>query len=182
MKRILLSLLICVCCINASAQEKKSFVQKLIDKGFMGTLEVGVGGKFLNLKGKDVTFFDFSPSLGYNINKYINVRIPFGGEFALFDRDGERDWAQNSTVGLGIGIVPFRYNEDNAQGLIELYLAAGTTTQHKYEWQYTFYDFKINLAHGKINKLQVGLGLRYYDARRMDNRMTGYISLGCRVN
>jgi hypothetical protein len=182
MKKIILILFICILSANLNAQEKKNFVQKLVDKGFMMSATIDGGGKFLSLKGKGFTSLELTTAFGYNFNKYLNARIPIRSETALFEEDGVRDWAQTGTLGLGIGIIPFRFEEDNEKGLIELYIAAGSTLAHKYEWQYTYYDFGINFANGKIVKYQVGFGLRYYDARKSDNRMTIYASLGLRLN
>ena len=70
MKKIALILCICATCISLKAQEKKSFGQKLVDKGFMWTMNIKAGGGFLNLKGKGFTAFDITPAFGYNFNKY----------------------------------------------------------------------------------------------------------------
>jgi hypothetical protein len=182
MKKIILILCICTLSVNLNAQEKKNFVQKMVDKGFMCSGELIVGGSFLNLKGKGFTSISPTVSFGYNFNKFLNARIPFGSEIALFEKDGERDWASNGTIGLCVGIIPFRFTEDSDNGLIELQLAAGSTTRHKYDWQYTYYDCGVNLADGKTKKLQTRFGLRYYDARKSDNRMCLYVSLGFRLN
>ncbi|MDR1199224.1 MAG: hypothetical protein LBK94_09495 [Prevotellaceae bacterium] len=182
MKKKVFFLLIILSAVNLNAQEKKNFVQKLVDKGVMWSGELSARGSFLNLKGKGFTSMDFTVSFGYNFTKFLNAGIPFGGETALFEKDGERDWASNGTIGLCVGIVPFRFTEDGDNGLIELQLAAGSTTWHKYDWQYTYYDCRINLAYGKTAKLQGGFGFRYYDARKSDNRMCLYVSLGYRIN
>ncbi|MDR2651630.1 MAG: hypothetical protein LBC68_04880 [Prevotellaceae bacterium] len=181
MKKIIF-LIFCFSTISVFAQEKKNFAQKLVDKGFMWSGELSAGGSFLNLKGKGFSSHDVTVSFGYNFTKFLNARIPFGGETALFEKDGERDWAANGTIGLCVGIVPFRFTEDGDNGLIELQLAVGSTTTHKYDWQYTYYDCGINIANGKTAKLQTRFGLRYYDARKSDNRMCLYAALGMRIN
>ena len=182
MKKIVLILCICATCISVKAQEKKNFMQKLADKGFMFSSEVRTGGNFLNLKGKDFTVFDFIHSFGYNFNKYFTIRVPVDGEIALFEKDGVRDWARNGTIGLSLGVIPIRFEKDGSKDLVELYIAAGSTYAHKYDWQYTYYDFGINFADGKVSKFQSGIGIRYYTARKSDNRMTVYVSLGYRFN
>jgi hypothetical protein len=181
MKKIIF-LTLCFFTVNLFAQEKKNFVQKLVDKGFMSTWELRAGGSFLNLKGKGFTSIELVPSFGYNFTEFLNARIPVGSEIALFEKDGERDWAGNGTVGLCIGIVPFRFTEDGDNGLIELQLEAGSTTTHKYDWQYTYYDCGINFAVGKTTRFQTRFGLRYYDARKSDNRMCLYAAIGLRIN
>ena len=178
MKKIILILCICATCIGVKAQEKKNFRQKLLS-----TADLRVGG--LDLKGKGFAALDLTVSWGYNFNKYINARIPVGLETALFKEGGVRDWAYNGTLGLGLGIIPFRFEDDDEKYLLELCIAAGSTYRHEYDWQYTYYDFGVYLADGKIcsnRKGQVGFGIRYYDARKSANRMTFYVSFGYRIN
>ena len=146
----------------------------------MLSIEEKAGGDFLNLKGKGFTASYLRYTFGYNFNKYLTAHIPCEGEIALFKKNGVRDWAQNSTIGLGLGIIPCRF--EKVKGLLELYLAAGSTCEHKYDWRYTYYDLGFNLAFGKFVKMQAGFGIRYYDARKSANRMAGYASLGCRFN
>ena len=179
MKKIVLILCICATCISVKAQEKKNFVQKLIDKGFMSSTDIRVGN------GEGFTALDITVPFGYNFNKYINARIPVGSETVLFEEEGVRDWAHNGTIGLGLGIIPFRFEDDGDNGFIELYIATGTTYKHKYDWQYTYYDFGLSFANGKVGssrRSQIGFGVRYYDARKSENRITAYISFGIRLN
>ncbi|MDR1983970.1 MAG: hypothetical protein LBQ28_04005 [Prevotellaceae bacterium] len=181
MRKITLVLVICLFTANLFAQEKQeesNFLTKLFDNGFLMSMEFRTGSNPTFKKAKSFQNSDWITSFGYNFNKTLSAYIPIGMETALFEQDGERDWKESETLGLGLSFKIFK-REDGA-GFAALNVSAGRAISGDKDWKYTYYDVGFNMSAGiKYLKGMLGFGFRFYDAHKnVKNRNAIYLSLG----
>ncbi|MDR2065001.1 MAG: hypothetical protein LBP85_04760 [Prevotellaceae bacterium] len=162
---------------NVFAQEKSNFLTKLLDKGFLMTMDFRMGTNPSFKKTKTFRTSDWIFGVGYNFNKYLSARIPVGiKEEAMFEEDGVRDWKQSETLGLCLGF--------KIDPRMELNVSAGSSISGDNDWKYTYYNAGINIqTNAKYCNGTLGFGFRFYDARKnIKNRNAVYLALGLRIS